>query len=58
MFGMEQGWETNRKINYQLINSWGITLHVFPIWDSLGKAYLCGLSQHLSNVGQAHITIL
>ena len=23
--GAEQGWETNHGINYQLINSWGIT---------------------------------
>jgi hypothetical protein len=30
----------------------------FQCGTSLGKAYLCGLSQHLSNVGQAHITIL
>ena len=30
----------------------------FQCGTSLGKPYLCGLSQHLSNVGQAHITIL
>jgi hypothetical protein len=26
MFEVEQSWETNRRINYQLINSWGVTL--------------------------------
>jgi hypothetical protein len=26
LFGVEQGWETNRGINYYLINSRGITL--------------------------------
>ena len=26
MFGVEQGWETNRVINYKLINSRGITV--------------------------------
>jgi hypothetical protein len=31
---------------------------LFQCGTSLDKAYLCGLSQHLSNVGQAHITIL
>jgi hypothetical protein len=25
LFEMEQGWETNRRINYQLINSQGVT---------------------------------
>ena len=25
MFKVEQGWETNRGINYQLINSWSVT---------------------------------
>ena len=26
LFGVEQGWETNCEINYQLINSRGITI--------------------------------
>ena len=30
----------------------GEGLHIFSMWDSLSKAYLCGLSQHLSNVRQ------
>jgi hypothetical protein len=27
LFGVEQGWETNHGINYQLINSHGVTDH-------------------------------
>jgi hypothetical protein len=28
LFGVEQGWETNHEINYQLINSQGVTVGI------------------------------
>jgi hypothetical protein len=28
LFGVEQGWETNHGINYQLINSRGVTIGI------------------------------
>ena len=32
LFGVEQGWETNREINYQLINSRGVKKSVFKFF--------------------------
>jgi hypothetical protein len=41
LFRVEQGWEMNRKINYQLINFWGVTGHHLHLGDKgtipLGK---------------------
>jgi hypothetical protein len=28
LFGVEQGWEMNREINYQLINFWAVTVGI------------------------------
>ena len=34
LFGVEQGWETNRGMNYQLINSWRITVEATASWEA------------------------
>jgi hypothetical protein len=31
LFGLEQGWEINRRINYQLINSRGVTIYIVTL---------------------------